>query len=62
MKFTVRQAVQTVSGFQQFLILELPGIIEEADVKANILAYSYGPGYKNVICIIIPSKQEIKLP
>jgi len=46
---------------REFLFSQLPGIYEEVDVSANILSYNYGAGYKNVICVIIPSKKGIKL-
>jgi hypothetical protein len=47
-------------ALREFLFLQLPGISEETDVSARLVAYSFGPGYKNVICVMIPSKKEIK--
>ena len=44
-----------------FLFSELKGINEEADATANIISFNYGKGYKNIICVIIPSKKGIKL-
>jgi hypothetical protein len=44
-----------------FLLAELRGVAEEADTSANIISFNYGKGYKNIICVIIPSKQGIKL-
>ena len=46
---------------RDFLLSELKGIIEIPDVSANMTAYGYGPGYKDMICTIIPSKKGIKL-
>lgn len=43
------------------LLAELPGIIEQPDISANIIGYGYGPGYKDSICTIIPSKKGVKL-
>lgn len=43
------------------LISVLPNIIEMPDAPANIIGYGYGPGYKDLICTIIPSKKGIKL-
>ena len=44
-----------------FLLLHLKDILEQPDTAANIIAYSYGRGYKDVLCVIIPSKKGIKL-
>jgi hypothetical protein len=44
-----------------FLFSELKGINEEVDATANIISFNYGKGYKNIICVIIPSKKGIKL-
>ncbi len=53
----------SVLGFRlrDFLLKELKGIIEYPDGPANIIGYGYGPGYKDLICTIIPSKKGIKL-
>ena len=50
-------------GFQlrEFLLKELKEIIEYPDGPANIIGYGFGPGYKQLICTIIPSKKGIKL-
>ena len=50
-------------GFQlrEFLLRELKQIIEYPDGPANIIGYGYGPGYKQLLCTIIPSKKGIKL-
>jgi len=39
----------------------LPNIQEVVDESARIIGYGYGPGYKDSICTIIPSKKGIKL-
>jgi hypothetical protein len=39
----------------------LPDIQETVDESARILGYGYGPGYKDSVCTIIPSKKGIKL-
>ena len=53
----------TTLGLQlrDFLFSELKGINEEVDATANIISFNYGKGYKNIICVIIPSKKGIKL-
>jgi len=38
-----------------------PGAREELDRTARLIGYSYGPGYKGVICTIIMSKIGVKL-
>lgn len=46
---------------RDFLFSQLKDINEEADATANIISFNYGKGYKNVICVILPSKKGIKL-
>ena len=46
---------------RQFLLKDLKGITEQPDAKANVIGYSYGAGYKDLICTIIFSKKGIKL-
>jgi hypothetical protein len=46
---------------RQFLLRHLKGITEQPDLKANVIGYSYGTGYKDLICTIILSKKGIKL-
>jgi hypothetical protein len=50
-------------GFKlrEFLLTELKEIIEYPDGPANIIGYGFGPGYKQLLCTIIPSKKGIKL-
>ena len=50
-------------GFQlrEFLLRELKQVIEYPDGPANIIGYGYGPGYKQLLCTIIPSRKLIKL-
>jgi hypothetical protein len=49
------------SRLRKFLLKHLPGIIEQPDAKANLIGYSYGPGYKDLICTIMISKKGVKL-
>lgn len=46
---------------RDYLLSVLPGIIEMPDAASCIIGYGYGPGYKHLICTIIPSKKGIKL-
>jgi hypothetical protein len=49
------------SALREFLLQELQEISELPDVPANVIHYAYAPGYKGLICTIIPSKKGIKL-
>jgi hypothetical protein len=39
----------------------LPGATEGADLPAKMLSYSYGPGYRGLVCTLIMSKTGVKL-
>ena len=39
----------------------LPGITEQLDLPAKMVAYCYGQKYADMICTIIPSKKGLKL-
>ena len=55
-------SVITLADQARSLVLaHCPGVSEEIDMPANMAAYSYGKGYKHVICTIILSKQGVKL-
>jgi hypothetical protein len=43
------------------LLARLSGITEQADAEAKVVGYSYGTGYKDLICTIILSKKGVKL-
>ena len=43
------------------LLKNLPGIIEQIDLPAKMIAYCYGQKYAELICVIIPSKKGLKL-
>ena len=44
-----------------FLLSQLPGSFELPDESSGIIAITYGKGYKDIICMVLPSKQGIKL-
>lgn len=46
---------------QALLEKELPGSEQELDNSAKMLAFSYGPGYKGMICVLFPSQKGVKL-
>jgi len=39
----------------------LPNAVEGADTSARMFAYSYGPGYKGMVCTLLLSKSGVKL-
>jgi hypothetical protein len=39
----------------------LPGVAETVDGSAKLLGYSYGSGYKGLVCTLIMSKTGVKL-
>ena len=46
---------------REVLFANLPGIIEQVDLPAKMIAYCYGQKYAALICTIIPSKKGLKL-
>jgi len=46
---------------RETLFAYLPGIIEQVDIPARMIAYCYGQKYSEMICTIIPSKKGLKL-
>ncbi len=46
---------------RDLLLAKLPGITELPDVSSGIIAFTYGKGYKDIVCAILPSKKGIKL-
>ena len=56
------QTVKELFLATQFLLeQELPDSQQELDIPAKMLAFSYGPGYKGMICVLLPSQQGLKL-
>jgi hypothetical protein len=39
----------------------LPGATETLDASAKIIGYSYGPGYKGLVCTLILSRTGVKI-
>jgi hypothetical protein len=52
---------KNVVALRNVLLTKLPGIIEQLDVKAKMIAYCYGEKYTDLLCVIIPSKKGLKL-
>jgi len=56
------ESVQTLAGDARRMLREwLPEAKEAEDVSARMIVYTYGPGYKGMICTLILSKSGIKL-
>lgn len=43
------------------LLQLLPGVMEQIDVPAKMIAYCYGQRYADMICCIFPSQKGLKL-
>src|SRR5262245_15941125 len=43
------------------LRVAFPRVAETADLKARVLGYSYGPGYKGTVATLILSKTGVKI-
>ncbi len=46
---------------RKILLENLPGIVEQVDIPAKMIAYCYGQKYTEMICAIIPSQKGLKL-
>jgi len=46
---------------REVLFANLPGVTEQIDNSAKMIAYCYGQKYAELICVIIPSKKGLKL-
>jgi len=45
----------------EIVLKHLPGVQEQVDLPARMIAYTYGPKYTDMVCTIIPSKKGLKL-
>jgi hypothetical protein len=52
---------ELADNLRKMILTNLPDATEQVDLSAGMLSYVYGPKYKDLICVIIPSKKEIKL-
>lgn len=48
-------------ALRSLLRAALPGIIEQVDLPAKMIAYCYGQKYEEMICTLIPSRKGLKL-
>lgn len=50
-----------VYELREVLLQYLPDVMEQLDSPARMIAYCYGQQYKELVCMIIPSKKGVKL-
>lgn len=46
---------------REIVLKNLPGITEQLDMPAKMIAYAFGQKYTDLVCVIIPSKDGLKL-
>jgi hypothetical protein len=46
---------------REVILKHLPGVTEQLDIPAKMIAYAYGQKYAELVCVIIPSKKGLKL-
>jgi hypothetical protein len=52
---------ELIQAAREVLREAFPDVRETADVKARLLGYSYGPGYKGTVATLILSKSGVKI-
>ncbi len=48
-------------ALREVIFGNLPGITEQTDIPAKMIAYCYGQKYADLVCTIIPSAKGLKL-
>ena len=56
-----KEVFRHAAKLRQLLFANLPGITEQVDIAAKMIAYYYGQKYAELVCVIIPSKKGLKL-
>lgn len=46
---------------REIVLKNLPGITEQLDMPAKMIAYAFSQKYTDLVCVIIPSKDGLKL-
>ena len=52
---------QVIEASRQLLTTAFPGSAETADLKAGLIAYGYGPGYRNMVATLILGRHSVKI-
>ncbi len=63
-KFFAQYSEEVFSNAQilrEIILKNLPGVQEQIDTPARMIAYSYGQKYIEMVCTLIPSKTGLKL-
>jgi hypothetical protein len=55
------EVFNNASVLREVVLQNLPGVSEQLDLPAKMIAYAYGQKYTDLICVIIPSKDGLKL-
>jgi hypothetical protein len=50
-----------IEACRRLLASAFPGSAETADSKAGLIAYDYGPGYKNMVATLILGRHSVKI-
>lgn len=53
--------LQQALALRKIVLANLPGVQEQIDMPARMIAYCYGQKYMEMVCTIIPSKNGLKL-
>lgn len=48
-------------ALREQLLALLPGVTEQVDLPAKMIAYCYGQKYTELVCVILPSQKGLKL-
>jgi hypothetical protein len=56
------EPVQEIALKMRDMILKnIPGLIEQIDLPANMLAYGFARTYKDLVCVVMPYKNYVNL-
>lgn len=55
------QVFQLALELRKVILTMLPGVSEQLDAPAKMVAYGYGQKYAELVCVMIPSKKGLKL-
>lgn len=55
------QVFSLARQLREVLLANLPDAIEQVDLPGRMIAYVYGQKYRDMVCVIIPSKKGLKL-
>lgn len=50
-----------IEASRRFLAAAFPGSTETADAKAGVIAFGYGPGYKNMVATLVLGGHSVKI-